>query len=118
MVKQKQAALDVLFAALADPTRRAILLRLVEGAAPVTELADPLPMSLPAVSRHLRVLEDAGLVAREREGRVHRMSLAAEPMLEAVEWMAAFGRFWEHRLDGLERFFASRPERPGDEEAR
>jgi DNA-binding transcriptional ArsR family regulator len=67
-------------------------------------------MSLPAVSRHVRVLESAGLVARRKEGRVHRISLVAEPMLEALEWMAVFGRFWEHQLDALEHFFASRAE--------
>jgi DNA-binding transcriptional ArsR family regulator len=118
VVKQSQAPLDALFGALADPTRRAILVSLARGPAPVTELAAPLPMSLPAVSRHLRVLEDAGLVARERRGRVHRISLAPEPMLEAVEWMATFGPFWEHQLDGLGRFFARGPHDGGDEHRR
>ena len=118
MVKQSQAPLDTLFGALADPTRRALLLALARGAAPVSELAEPLPMSLPAVSRHLRVLEDAGLVAREREGRVHRISLVSEPMLEALEWMATFGPFWEHQLDSLERFFTRRPDGRDTEDAR
>jgi DNA-binding transcriptional ArsR family regulator len=117
VVKQAQVPLDALFAALADPTRRAILLRLTRGPAPVTQLAAPLPISLPAVSRHVRVLEAAGLVARHRAGRVHRISLVAEPMVEAVEWMAGFGGFWEHQLDGLERFFARPAEREGEEDA-
>jgi DNA-binding transcriptional ArsR family regulator len=111
VVKHSQREqLDVLFSALADPTRRDILVRLAEGDAPVTKLAEPLPISLPAVSRHLRVLESAGLVARRRDGRVHRISLAAEPMVDALEWMALFGRFWEHQLDALEGFFAAKPE--------
>jgi DNA-binding transcriptional ArsR family regulator len=107
VVKHSQGELDALFSALADPTRREILVRLAEGEAPVTKLAEPLPMSLPAVSRHLRVLESAGLVARRRDGRVHRISLVAETMVDALEWMALFGRFWEHQLDALERFFAA-----------
>ena len=106
VVKHSQGELDELFSALADPTRRDILVRLADGESPVTKLAEPLPMSLPAVSRHVRVLESAGLVARRKEGRVHRISLVAEPMLEALEWMAVFGPFWEHQLDALERFFA------------
>jgi DNA-binding transcriptional ArsR family regulator len=110
VVKRSQGELDELFSALADPTRRDILVRLAEGESPVTKLAEPLPMSLPAVSRHVRVLESAGLVARRKEGRVHRISLVAEPMLEALEWMAVFGRFWEHQLDALEHFFASQAE--------
>jgi DNA-binding transcriptional ArsR family regulator len=110
VVKDSQRELDALFSALADPTRRDILVRLAEGDAPVTKLAEPLPISLPAVSRHLRVLESAGLVARRKDGRVHRISLAAEPMVDALEWMAFFGRFWEHQLDALERFFAAQPE--------
>jgi DNA-binding transcriptional ArsR family regulator len=110
VVKHSQGELDALFSALADPTRRDILVRLAEGEAPVTKLAEPLPISLPAVSRHLRVLEAAGLVARRRDGRVHRISLVAEPMVDGLEWMAVFGQFWEHQLDALERFFAAQTE--------
>jgi len=106
MVKDPQAELDALFSALADPTRRDILVRLVEGESSVTKLAEPLPISLPAVSRHLRVLESAGLIARTRDGRVHRISLVTEPMLDGLEWIAVFARFWKLRLDGLERFLA------------
>jgi DNA-binding transcriptional ArsR family regulator len=112
VVKHSQGELDALFSALADPTRREILVRLADGESPVTELAGPLPMSLPAVSRHLRVLESAGLVARRRDGRVHRISLVAEPMVDALEWMAFFGRFWEHQLDALERFLGAEAEEP------
>lgn len=110
MVKRSQGELDTLFSALADPTRREILVRLAEGESSVTKLAAPLPMSLPAVSRHLRVLESAGLVGRRKDGRVHRISLVAEPMLDGLEWMAVFGRFWEHQLDALEHFFAAQAE--------
>jgi DNA-binding transcriptional ArsR family regulator len=110
VVKHSQGELDALFSALADPTRREILVRLAEGESPVTKLAEPLPMSLPAVSRHLRVLESAGLVSRRKDGRVHSISLVAETMVDALEWMALFGRFWEHQLDSLERFFAAQAE--------
>jgi DNA-binding transcriptional ArsR family regulator len=111
VVKDSQAPLDALFAALADPTRRDILIRLAEGESRVTTLAEPLPISLPAVSRHLRVLESAGLIARKKDGRVHRISLVVDPMLDALEWIAVFGRFWEHQLDGLDRFFAASAEK-------
>ena len=112
MVKHSQSELDALFSALADPTRRDILVRLTEGEAPVTKLAEPLPITLPAVSRHLRVLESAGLVARRRDGRVHRISLVAEPMVDGLEWIGFFGRLWDHQLDALERFFAAEAEEP------
>ena len=95
--------LNQTFAALADPTRRAILERLTAGDVAVTHLARPFRMSLPAVSKHLRVLEDAGLVARDREGRVHRMRLVAGPMKAAVEWMAAYAWFWDEQLKKLGR---------------
>lgn len=98
------AALDATFSALADPTRRSILARLREGEATVGELAAPFDVSLPAISRHLRVLEEAGLVEREKEGRMHRIRLVARPMGDALEWMARTGRFWEAQLDSLERF--------------
>jgi len=115
VVKHSQSELDALFSALADPTRRDILVRLADGESPVTRLAEPLPMSLPAVSRHVQVLESAGLVARRKDGRVHRISLVAEPMLEVLQWMAVFGRFWEDQLDALERFFAGQAEERGAE---
>jgi DNA-binding transcriptional ArsR family regulator len=107
VVKHSQGELDALFFALADPTRRDILVRLAEGESAVTKLAEPLPISLPAVSRHLRVLESAGLVARRKDGRVHHISLVVEPMVGVLDWIALFGRFWEHQLDALEQFFAA-----------
>jgi DNA-binding transcriptional ArsR family regulator len=104
MVNRLPGSLDATFSALADPTRRAILLRLAEGEASVSQLAEPFDISPPAISRHLRVLEHAGLLAREKQGRVHRIELVAEPMLDALEWIARAGRFWEAQFDSLERF--------------
>jgi DNA-binding transcriptional ArsR family regulator len=97
-------ALDSTFAALADPTRRAILSRLAGGEASVTSLAAPFRMSLPAVSKHLRVLERAGLVARSREGRVHRLRLEAAPLREAEAWIGRYRRFWEESLGRLDDY--------------
>jgi DNA-binding transcriptional ArsR family regulator len=96
--------LDAVFAALSDATRRAILARLVHGATRVTDLAAPFDMSLPAVSKHLRVLEDAGLVTREREGRTSWCQLNAVPLRDAAEWMEAYRRLWDSQLDSLERY--------------
>jgi DNA-binding transcriptional ArsR family regulator len=98
-----QRALDSTFAALSDATRRGILARLATGEASVTELAKPYDMSLPAVSKHLRVLESAGLVARSKDGRVHRCRLEAAPMKSAADWMAHYRQFWEAQLDSLQR---------------
>jgi DNA-binding transcriptional ArsR family regulator len=100
------ADLDSAFSALADGTRRAIVERLAEGEACVTELAAPFRMSLPAVSKHLRVLEEAGLVRRRREGRSHYLSLAGAPMAAAAEWLEQHRRFWEGSLDRLARLLA------------
>src|SRR5215204_1724481 len=94
--------LSLTFAALADPTRRAILSRLAEGEATVTELAEPFPVSLPAISRHLKVLEHAGLIARSREAQWRPSRLQADPFDEAVEWMQSRKRTWEGRMDRLE----------------
>lgn len=101
-------ALDATFTALADPTRRAILRRLHRGPATVGELAGPFAMSAPAVSKHLRMLERAGLVARTREGRVHRIELATATLAEALRWIESCREFWEPRLDSLGRHLASR----------
>jgi DNA-binding transcriptional ArsR family regulator len=106
MVKRSPASLDAVFSALADPTRREILARLSEGEASVSELAEPFEMSLPAVSKHLGVLEDAGLLTREKDGRVRHCRLIAEPMQDALEWIARYGRFWEAQFDSLERFLS------------
>jgi DNA-binding transcriptional ArsR family regulator len=96
--------LDATFAALADPTRRAILARLASGQASVTELAEPFAMSQPAISKHLKVLERAGLVSRGRDAQRRPRRLEAVPLAEATEWLAGYRRFWEgsfQRLDAL-----------------
>jgi DNA-binding transcriptional ArsR family regulator len=98
--------LDHTFAALADPTRRAILARLASGEATVTELAEPFEISLPAISRHLKVLERAGLIARGREAQWRPRTLRAEPLKEATEWLEQYRRFWEESLDRLEEHLA------------
>jgi DNA-binding transcriptional ArsR family regulator len=92
------------FAALADPTRRAILARLTTGAATVGELAAPFDMSLPAVSKHLKVLERAGLVTRGREAQWRPCRLEAEPLKDAAAWLAHYRRFWDQNLDRLEGY--------------
>ena len=96
--------LDRTFAALSDSTRRAILARLAEGETTVGELARPFRMSRPAISKHLRVLERAGLVQRQREGRVSRCELHAEPMRDAAQWIERYREFWGDRLDSLARY--------------
>jgi DNA-binding transcriptional ArsR family regulator len=99
--------LDRTFAALADPTRRAILARLASGQASVTELAAPFSMSLPAVSKHLKVLERAGLVARGRRAQWRPAELQAEPLHEVADWLADYRRFWEERLDRFDEYLRS-----------
>ena len=96
--------LDATFAALADPTRRAILARLASGEASVTELAEPFAMSQPAISKHLKVLERAGLISRGRDAQRRPCRLEAKPLAEATEWLESYRRFWEgsfQRLDAL-----------------
>lgn len=97
-------ALSQTFAALADPTRRAILARLASGAATVGELAEPFDMSLPAVSRHLRVLTDAGLIERRAEAQWRRCTLRGEGLRAAADWIEFYRRFWESQFDRLEAF--------------
>ena len=96
--------LSTTFAALADPTRRAILARLATGECSVTELAEPFEMSLPAVSKHLRVLERAGLIARGREAQWRPCRLEAGPLKEVADWTERYRRLWEQRLDRLETY--------------
>ena len=96
--------LDTTFAALADPTRRAILARLAAGEASVTELAEPFEMSLPAVSKHLKVLERAGLVARGRQQQWRPARLDAGPLKEVAEWTERYRRFWEESYDRLDEY--------------
>jgi DNA-binding transcriptional ArsR family regulator len=94
--------LDATFAALADPTRRAILARLATGDTTVTELAEPFAMSLPAVTKHLKVLERAGLISRSREAQWRPCRLEATPLRGISDWVAQYRQFWEARLDRLE----------------
>ncbi len=101
MVERSVTDLDAVFAALADPTRRAILGLLAHGEASVGELAEPFDISLAAVSKHLQVLERAGLLTRRVEGRVHRIALQAQPLAEATGWLAHYARFWDASFDGL-----------------
>ena len=93
--------LSTTFSALADPTRRAILARLVSGEVSVTELAEPFAMSLPAVSKHLKVLERAGLIARSREAQWRPCRLEAGPLKDAADWLEHYRRFWEQSFDRL-----------------
>lgn len=92
------------FSALADPTRRAILARLALGETSVTELAEPFEMSMPAVSKHLRVLENAGLVERGRQAQYRPVKLRAEPLREAAGWIEQYRRFWEESFDRLDAY--------------
>ena len=95
-------ALTRTFHALADPTRRAILARLIEGDATVNELAEPFPISLQAVSKHLKVLEQAGLIARGRSGQLRPSRLQSAPLQDAVVWLESYRRFWSRGFDRLE----------------
>lgn len=101
MVKYYHEQLDHTFFALSDPTRRAILARLARGSSQVTDVAEQFDISLPAVSKHLKILEKAGLLKREKDGRIHNLSLIPEPLQEADEWLAFYRKFWEDRLDAL-----------------
>jgi len=101
MVNYSPPALDATFAALADPTRRAILARLARGESSVTQLAEPFRVSLPAISKHLGVLERAGLITSEKDGRIRRCRLVSDPMKNAAEWIARYRRFWEEQFDAL-----------------
>jgi DNA-binding transcriptional ArsR family regulator len=104
MVKCSPRLLNRTFAALSDPTRRRILEHLAQGDRCVTDLARPYSMSLPAVSKHLRVLEKAGLVRRKRDGRVHRLKLEAKPMQQAQAWIEEYRKFWEESFDRLDEY--------------
>ncbi len=104
MVEYHSRVLDRTFGALADPTRRRILAQLEKGEECVTTLARPHAMSLAAVSKHLLVLEKAGLVKRRRAGRVHTLALEAKPMQEAMAWLDRYRQFWEANLDQFEKY--------------
>src|SRR5882672_6974481 len=112
------ARLDGTFAALADPTRRAILARLTAGEASVTELAAPFRMSQPAISKHLKVLERAGLISRGRDAQRRPRRLEAKRLAEATRWLERYRRFWEgnyQRLDALLDELKTKPQTPGDD---
>jgi DNA-binding transcriptional ArsR family regulator len=112
MVNRQADPLDAVFGALSHPARRRMLERLSAGAASVGELAEPFRMSAPAISRHVRVLEHAGLVVRERDGRLHRMDMEGGTLAAALRWMDTQHRFWSARLDRLGAFL----EQPTQEE--
>ena len=101
-----QDTLTTTFSALADPTRRAILARLASGEASVTELAEPFEMSMPAISKHLKVLERAGLIARGREAQWRPCRLEAAPLKDVAHWVEDYRRFWEASFDRLEEYLA------------
>jgi DNA-binding transcriptional ArsR family regulator len=114
MVKSStsSATLDSVFSALADPTRRAIVMRLADGEASVSELARPFDVSLPAVTKHLAVLERAGLLEHHKEGRVRHCRLVAAPMRAADDWLSSYRVFWAQRLDSLVDHLKSNKEAP------
>jgi DNA-binding transcriptional ArsR family regulator len=118
MNEYNSTGLDQLFAAVSDGTRRAILARLAQSDARVTELASGFPISLNSTSKHIRILERAGLVTRSVQGREHVLSLNAKPMAEAAEWMAFYQRFWDVRLASLEDFVLKKRgrDKPGREQ--
>ena len=112
--------LSATFAALADPTRRAILARLASGECSVTELAEPFEMSLPAVSKHLKVLQRAGLIARGREAQWRPCRLEAAPLQDAADWIEHYRRFWEESLDRLDAYLkeVQAAKKPGPKKSR
>ncbi len=114
MVNDPSPRLDVVFHAFADPTRRGILERLAQGEASGTELAQPFPISAPAISKHLRVLEGAALIVRRKEGRVYRFRLSVDSMREAARWLEQYRRFWESQLDELAAYLEATSESEKD----
>jgi DNA-binding transcriptional ArsR family regulator len=117
MVNYSPIVLDRTFGALADPTRRAIIQRLAQGEYSVTELAKPFEMSLPAISKHVRILEKAGIMVRQKTGRTFRCRLQPAPLEEATQWVEQHRQFWEKQLDSLAAFLA-KTEPKGDQNAR
>ena len=113
MVEYNAPQLDAVFGAMSDPTRRAIIARLAEGDTRVTDIASHFPVSLNAISKHIKALEQAGLVQRTVSGREHTLSLSAAPMADAVAWMAHYRAFWDDSLAGLDEFIAQRKGRKG-----
>ena len=118
MASESEKNLDSVFSALADPTRRAILARLMLGQATVSEVAQPFDVSLPAISKHLSVLEEAGLLIREKDGRIRRCRLVAEPMRDAAQWITRYRTFWEGQLDALGEFLSESINKEEDSDGR
>ncbi|MGE3933417.1 MAG: ArsR/SmtB family transcription factor [Rhodospirillaceae bacterium] len=112
MVNYQHGPLDAVFGALADPTRRAMIARLAHGAATVGALGAPFALTPPAVTKHLNVLEDAGLIVRRKVGRERHCSLAPERLREAEAWIGEMRRFWETQLDSFARYLESAPDDP------
>jgi DNA-binding transcriptional ArsR family regulator len=112
MAPDREAALSATFAALADPTRRAMLARLTRGEHTVTELAAPFSMSLPAITKHLAVLERAGLISRRRQAQTRPCKLEPAPLAEAARWLEHHRAFWAGQFDQLEEFLAETAPRP------
>lgn len=114
MRAKRPDSLSLTFAALADPTRRALLIRLQQGDAPVKDLAEPFEMTLPAVCKHLRVLERAGLIERGRDAQMRPCSLRAEPLREVAQWAETYRNHWEDRLDRLEAYLQELQQPPNN----
>ena len=110
MVKYSDKDLNDVFHALADATRRGILARLASGDVVVTELAEPFDISLPAISKHLGVLEKAGLVTRHKDGRIRRCQLNPAPLKNASEWIKFYSNFWDAQFDSLQRYIENKHE--------
>lgn len=108
--------LSATFSALADPTRRAILARLASGETSVTELAKPFQMTLPAISKHLKVLENAGLISRSREAQWRPCKLEADPLGEVADWVEHYRRYWEHSLDRLGEYLQELQQKEKDQD--
>ena len=112
MAKYLDSKLDATFSALADPTRRAILARLTQESLSVGDLAEPIDMTWPSVTKHLKVLERARLIRRERDGRIHRMHLETQPLQEAQTWIEEHRALWKHRFDALEELLRETTTKP------
>jgi DNA-binding transcriptional ArsR family regulator len=106
VIESMEDQLSAVFGALADPTRRAILTRLAEGDLNVNELRSPFPVSQPAISRHLKVLEASGLISRHRRATARLSHLEAEPLRDATQWLARYQAFWDERFDELDELLA------------
>jgi DNA-binding transcriptional ArsR family regulator len=118
MVQHVPDQLSTTFAALADPTRRAILARLAQGACSVTELAEPFDMSMPAVSKHLRVLERAGLIVRGRQAQWRPCRIEAGPLREVADWTERYRHIWEQRFDRLDKYLQEMKTKEGKRHGR